>query len=358
MRVGIDGIGVVGGFGCGLSDMASALAEGRGRAESYSMATLQGEIQVPMLPADTSLLEGMVDRRALRRTDHHTRMALLGCQMALADSGIIDLSAVSMGIIVATGYGSTCNTFDFQELCTEGDMRSFSPIQFSNSVHNAAGAHIAAFLKVRGPNLSINQFDLSIPLAFLTAEHWLAEERVERVLVGGVDDFSRITAFHRHCRFPEGRPSNSGPIPPAVGEGSVFFLLSRKAERPFRYGTVRAVATGSGAESLPEISSEAVCFIGADGLSSGEAEYGRWVSGPAAAYGHLYGNLPVGMGFDVAIAALSLREGKIYPSTAGGVPLPNGPDLIPDTVPLLSDRIHCLKLGGAGGYGMVVLEKG
>lgn len=358
MTVGIDGIGVVGGFGCGLSDMAAALAEGRGRAEMFSMSTLRGEIRVPMLLADTSPLEGMVDRRALRRTDHHTRMALLGCQMALADAGITDFPTESLGVIVATGYGSTCNTFDFQELCTEGDIRSFSPIQFSNSVHNAAGAHIAAFLKTRGPNLSINQFDLSIPLAFLTAEHWLEEERVERVLVGGVDDFARITAFHRHCRFPEDQDSNSGPLPAAVGEGSVFFLLSRKNDRPSRYGEVRAVSTGSAAESMPEISSEAVCFIGADGLSPGEAEYGRWVPGPSAVYGHLYGNLPVGMGFDIAIAALSLREGKMHPSTAGGVPLSKGPELIREPRVLKTDRIQCLKLGGSGGYGRVVLAKG
>ena len=358
MKVAIDGIGVVGGFGCGLSDMAAALAGGRSRAELFSMATLQGEIRVPMLTADTSALAGLVDRRSLRRTDHHTRMALLGCQTALSDAGITDSLTDSLGIIVATGYGSTCNTFDFQELCTEGDIRGFSPIQFSNSVHNAAGAHIAAFLKTRGPNLSINQFDLSIPLAFLTAEHWLAEERVERVLVGGVDDFARITAFHRQCRFPEDTPSDSCPIPAAVGEGSVFFLLSRKADRPSRYGVIQEVSTGSGHGPLPKIASEDICFIGADGLSSGEAGYGRWVSGPAAVYGHLYGNLPVGMGFDIAVAALSLQEGKIYPSTAGGVPLPEGPELILEPRVLETDRIQCLKLGGAGGYGRVILKKG
>ena len=358
VRVGIEGIGVVGGFGCGLSDMAAALAEGRGRAEFFSMATLQGEIRVPMLPADTSALAGMVDPRALRRTDHHTRMALLGCRMALSDAGITDPLPESLGIIVATGYGSTCNTFDFQELCTEGDIRSFSPIRFSNSVHNAAGAHIAAFLKVRGPNLSVNQFDLSIPLAFLTADHWLTEGRVERVLVGGVDDFARITAFHRQCRFPEDRDSNSGPVPAAVGEGSVFFLLSGKTDRPSRYGVVQEVSTGSGHGRLPTVSSEDVCFIGADGLSSGEAGYGRWVPGPAAVYGHLYGNLPVGMGFDIAVAALSLQEGRIYPSTAGGVPLAEGPELILEPRVLETDRIQCLKLGGAGGYGRVVLAKG
>lgn len=365
MTVSIDGIGAVGGFGCGISDLAAALESGRNPAESFSMATLQGEIRVPMLLADTARLSGMVDRRALRRTDAHTRMALLGCVLALADAGIVDPAPESLGIIVATGYGSTCNTFDFQDLCTEGDIRKFSPIRFSNSVHNAAGAHIAAFLKTRGPNLSINQFDLSIPTAFLTARHWLAEGRVERVLAGGVDDFARIMAYHRHCRFPEdgfGGNGENRPVPAVIGEGSVFFLLSQKTAQkthgPSRHGFVREVSAGSGFGPMPVIPREEVCFIGADGLSEGEAGYGRWVPGPAACYAHLYGNLPVGMGFDIAAAALSLGAGKVYPSTGGGVPLPEGPDLIQTARPLNSDRIHCLKIGAAGGYGQVVLEKG
>lgn len=347
-------MGLVGGFGCGVSDFAAGMEQGLSPAKIFPLSTVYGEIQVPMLLADTAVLSQKADRRALRRIDHHTRMALLACLLALEDAGISEPAAESMGIIVATGYGSTCNTFDVQELCPAADVRSFSPIQFSNSVHNAAGAHIAALLRSRGPNLSINQFDLSIPMAFLTAEHWLAEGRVQRVLVGGVDDFARVMAYHRHCRF-SGRPAGGSlPAAAAVGEGSAFFVLSEHAGGQ---GGVSVALAESGFSDVPEIPGLDLCLVGADGFSPGEEIYGRCVSGPAASYAHLYGHLPVGMGFNIAAAALCLRAGKVYASAGGGVPLTDGPGLISETRSFESGKIHCLKIGAAGGYGRVVLEK-
>jgi 3-oxoacyl-[acyl-carrier-protein] synthase II len=354
MNMRIDGMGVVGGFGCGISDLAAGMEEGRSPAKSFPLSTVHGEIQVPMLLADTAVLSTMADRRTLRRIDHHTRMALLACLLAMEDAGISDPSAESLGIIVATGYGSTCNTFDIQELCPAADMRSFSPIQFSNSVHNAAGAHIAAVLRSRGPNLSINQFDLSIPMAFLTAGHWLAEGRVDRVLVGGVDDFARIMAYHRHCRYSGPQAGDASPAPAAVGEGSAFFLVSGHGGGQDGVGVAWAE---SGFSDAPKIPGSDLCVVGADGFSRGEEAYGRCLSGPAACYTHLYGHLPVAMAFDVAAAVLSLRAGRVYASAGGGVPLPAGPELILKTRPLETGQIHCLKIGAAGGYGRVVLEK-
>ena len=68
---------------------------------------------------------------------------------------------------------------------------ALSPILFSNSVQNAAAAYISMLLKIRGPSLSINQYEMAVPLAFQTAIDWLEEGRTETVLVGSIDCFSK-----------------------------------------------------------------------------------------------------------------------------------------------------------------------
>ena len=58
----------------------------------------------------------------MRRIDHYIRMALLASFLALEDAGLLASKPDRMGIIVATGYGATCNTFDFQHsVITDSD---------------------------------------------------------------------------------------------------------------------------------------------------------------------------------------------------------------------------------------------
>ena len=55
MKAGIKGIGVVGGFGCGISDFEQALDRSRSETQTISIGTVKGTIEVPGLMADTPL---------------------------------------------------------------------------------------------------------------------------------------------------------------------------------------------------------------------------------------------------------------------------------------------------------------
>jgi 3-oxoacyl-[acyl-carrier-protein] synthase II len=364
LKVTIKGIGAVGGFGTGISALRQSLTTGHTRIQSVPLDTSEGPIRIPALLADTTSIQSYVGKRELRRIDHYIRMALLGSFLALEDADLLRSKPDRMGIIVATGYGATCNTFDFQHsVITAGDPCG-SPTKFSNSVHNAAAAHISIILKELGPNLSISHYDMSMPSALLSAIQWLKEERVEWVLVGGVDEFCKVLGYYWHCHC------SSSDCPPetaeratdghaVVGEGACFFVLKGEKDSTSTYGTIEDVQLGSLTHGGIELPDKSPVVLGADGFGNGDSLYAELLSGecPAAIYTPLYGALPVGMAFDMAIAALSFQSGRLFPSAPGDLPDMSGLRFVRNGEPLAGRRVSCLKLGAGNAFGRVTLHR-
>ena len=363
MKVSIKGIGVLGGFGCGIGDLNKALTSGKSSSATIDIKTTAGDIEVPAFLANTDRLKSFVNKRGLRRIDHYIRMALLGCFLALEDADMLHTNRGKMGIIIATGYGSTCNTFDLQHSVITEAAPFCSPTQFSNSVHNAAATHISILLKEMGPNLSVSHYDMSITSAFLSACQWLQEERVESVLVGSVDEYSKILGYFRHCLYRKGNKKagfadKMNPEYAIIGEGSNFFILTGEKETTSPYGFIEDVKMGNFKHRGINLPENAAFFLGADGYSECDDQYEDYIPEKAlvASYSHLYGGLPVGTGFDIAIAALSNKSGTIFKS--GNSPIFNSGRLnaIRHNEDLGSKRICCLKLGAGGSYGWVSLN--
>ncbi len=363
MKISIKGIGVLGGFGCGIGDLNKALITGKSSSSAMVIKTTGGDIEVPAFLANTDRLKSFVNKRDLRRIDHYIRMALLGCFLALEDADMLHSNRGKMGIIIATGYGSTCNTFELQHSVITEAAPFCSPIQFSNSVHNAAATYISILLKEMGPNLSVSHYDMSITSAFLSACQWLHQERVESVLVGSVDEYSKILGYFRHCLYNTGtkKAGFAGKINPEyaiIGEGANFFILARENEAASPYGFIEDVKMGNFKRRGIDLPENAAFFLGADGYSECDDQYADYIPEKAlvASYSHLYGGLPVGTGFDIAIAALSNKSGIVFKS--GDSPTFNSDRLnvIRHNEDLGSRRICCLKLGAGGSYGWVSLN--
>jgi len=363
LKISIKGIGVLGGFGCGITDLEKALTIGKSTPTPMIIKTTGGDIEVPAFLANTDRLKSFVNKRDLRRIDHYIRMALLGCFLALEDADMLDSNRGKMGIIIATGYGSTCNTFDLQHTVITEAAPFCSPTQFSNSVHNAAATHISILLKEMGPNLSVSHYDMSIASAFLSAYQWLKEERVESVLVGSVDEYSKILGYFRHSLYNKGngKAGLTGKMNPEyeiIGEGANFFVLSRENEAASPYGFIEDVKMGNFKRRGINLPENAVFFLGADGYSECDEQYADYIPEKAlvASYSHLYGGLPVGTGFDIAIAALSNKTGTVFKS--GDSPIYNSDRLnvIRHNEDLGSRRICCLKLGAGSSYGWISLN--
>jgi 3-oxoacyl-[acyl-carrier-protein] synthase II len=356
VKATITGIGIVGGFGCGVSALEKAAADDTGIPNRpFKIRTPEVQADVSAYLADTSSLADYVPRKALRRIDHFARLALLGSYLALEDAGLNENRRGRMGIVVATGYGSTCDTFDFLNTTLNEDDPCSSPIRFANSVHCAAAAHIAAFLGEHGPTLTINQYDMSVSLAFQTACQWLEEDRVDSVLVGGADEFSRAMGFYTQ-HLQAGRKSSPPPddavTQSPIGEGSAFFVLEKDSQDSSSHVHICSASVTAMNGSPGTAPPGALMIVNPDSRRT-VAQQGIT---ECASYAHLYGSLPVGMAFDIAMAAIMLKTGRRYPGgTAIAGDRRQKMTRFQTVQGLDHQHIGCLKFGLAGDVGLVVL---
>jgi 3-oxoacyl-[acyl-carrier-protein] synthase II len=362
MEAFIEGVGIVGGFGSDIKEFSAALAYGKSRVQSVSFPSEAGTTEMPAFLADTSRLDKYIPKKALRRIDHHAKMALLGSYLALEDAFMLDTDPRGLGIIIASGYGAGVTTYAFLDsFITSNDAYS-SPTHFSNSVHNAAAAHVSIFLGVTGPCLTVSQFEMSVPSALVTALHWLREERVERVLFGAVDEYCDVLGYCWRRFFGENRTSNvTEPFlfdrqSAILGEGAAFFLLSGKKGSGNDYGRI----TGALAEYHDSAHllhpGHMVFILGADGHKESGSRYERLITKEmqVTSYAPLYGSFPTNMAFDMAAACVSIRERKVYAPPAG-ITLPSRMNISADIRDLGRDSICCLKLGARGEAGIITV---
>jgi len=365
MKLAIQGIGLVGGFGCGTEALKTALLEKKYQVQTISIPTGQGPRNMPAFLADTGKLEDFLGKKALRRVDHFSKIALLGSFLALQDAGKLEGDHQKMGLVVASGYGACQTTFAFLDSFYDSGDQFSSPIHFSNSVHNAAAGIISMALGISGPGLTVSQFEMSVPSALLTAGIWLEGGQVDAVLVGGVDEYSELLGYCWHRFFgdsewgiQEMRPLAFDLQSAIPGEGSAFFLLTRaEEESPAPYGFIEDIEMGRDNRGKLNYSGETLFFIGADGHKKCGSFYKPLLPEGVsiACYTPIYGSLPVGPAFDLAIAALSLKNKIIFPSP---YPPKENPALkiIGEATDLLGEKICCLKIGEDGEWGSFTLS--
>ena len=361
MRTAIRGIGIAGGFGCGIDKLHRALVSRKSAPKMTGMEANNRKSDMPVFLCDTKPLESFINKRALRRVDHYSSMALLGSYLALEDAGMQQNNHQKMAVVIATGYGATRTTFSFLDsIIADGDTCA-SPTFFSNSVHNAAAAHVSILLKANGPNLTVSQFELSVPSALLSACQWLNDRRVDAVLFGGVDEYCDVLGYSWQQFFgsnhnPRIEPLNWEMQSAIAGEGAAFFLLTRDDGDQPKYGYITDIQMGHIANAEPDIAGDTILLLGADGHKSCGSFYSRHIPEGAsvASYTALYGSFPVNTAFDMAIAALSIKESKIF-TVPKGCGNPSGLRTIDRAQDLELKSIGCLKFGGTGEFGMIML---
>jgi len=358
MRTAIRGIGVVGGFGTGVEALRGAVAGGRA-VTSSSPETAGGSRETRR--ADTAALEAFVDRRALRRMDHISRLAILGACLALRDAGI-DRPDERTGVALATGYGPTGTTFGFLDSFIDGGDPCSSPTLFSSSVHNAPAANLASVLGVTGPNLTVSQFEVSASSALFTALLWLDAGRVDRVLVGGVDEYGEVLGYCWERFFGAADASGCRPLDTRrqtalPGEGCAFLLLERTTGVPGGVGVIESVQMGRVGATAPQIPSDRLLILGADGHRRCAGGYLQLVppGSVVTSFGHLWGSFPTATAFDAAAGAVLLQSGKTFappPGLEG-----SGPWRVPAAgEPLPAAGIGLLRVSSGGEYALTLMS--
>lgn len=359
MRIAIRGIGAAGGFGCGADQLQRTLLSGENKPQIIVLEAESRKIEFPVFICNTDRLEDFVNKKALRRVDHFSRMAILASALALKDAGWHQEDRQRIAVVVASGYGAARTTFFFLDSAIDNGDALASPTMFSNSVHNASAAYISILLNVKGPNLTVSQFEMSVPSALVSACCWLQDNQVDAVIFGGVDEYSSVLGYSWQRFFGQGgnirmRPLELENQSAIAGEGAAFLLLTRDDGDKPKYGYIKDVQFGRTGISKPEIAKNTLLILGADGHKSAGIHYARQIQPTiqAAIYSPLYGSIPIGPAFDMVIAALSIREGRIFATAnfAGDNP---GLNIVCKDEELNSKPICCLKFSCKGEFGMI-----
>jgi len=129
--------------------------------------------------------------KGLRRADRFSKIAVFGAKNLLKNAGIDSFeSPDAVAVILSTKFGPHKTTFSFLDDILEYNDSEVSPTKFSHSVHNAAAFYLANFLNLRGPVITVTDFNDPITPAKTIAESWIKEKRVDYVLLGLIDEKS------------------------------------------------------------------------------------------------------------------------------------------------------------------------
>ncbi len=341
VRIAVDGIGLVGGFGCGVEDAIKAIIDGgkpNGEAEAV---TVDGKRDVPVYLANIEELYRFIGKKKLRRVSRLSRLAVLGACLAIEDAaGEIPLDSDRVGVIVATGYGASSCTFGFLNTIIDAGDALASPTLFSNSVDSSAACMVTIQLQILGPCLTVMQFEMSPLAGLIAARQWLTDGRVDRVLVGAVDEINDVLMY---CREQFFAGSNDGPVLPlefdrqssVAGEGVAFMLLRRDEGPPPKYGFIGDLtwARADSADVARLCDNEQV-ILGAVGDRKLGFKYQSMLATGREyrSFADVYGGIPSGQGFDVALSLLAMNRGQ------------------------LAGQARCVKLDREGNCGVVDLQ--
>src|ERR1044071_9325394 len=257
-RVVITGAGVVSSLGDSSGRLQFSLRSGR-RAikpvELFSTAGLGCPLggEIPSFDAQKYL-----GRRNLRPLDRTSRLVASAAQLALDDSGWSESMRQNeeVGLVLGTIFCSVHTISEFDRRALEVGPRYASPMDFSNTVINAAAGQTAIMHNLRGINSTISTGITSGLQALAYATEVIRSGRAHAVLAGGADElcFESFYGFDRAgllCRSDE--RTGDFPIPFdkrrngfALGEGAALLMLEDAKFARERGARTLAEITGHG----------------------------------------------------------------------------------------------------------------
>ena len=189
-----------------------------------------------------------------RRMSPPSRLAVVAARMALEDAGLDwrepESSAIT-GVYLATAYGPSSYTERILRQVLEEGPQAASPMLFTESVANAPAAQIALGVGATGPNITVTQRECGPLQAVAMGARDVASGRVDRALVGGVEELnpllhSILDRFRALCR-PDfqgreiARPFDRDRTGYLAGEGATVLVLERADDLAERSARARAI---------------------------------------------------------------------------------------------------------------------
>jgi 3-oxoacyl-[acyl-carrier-protein] synthase II len=424
----VTGAGVVSPLGDSPAALHRALAAGasaRKPIELFETSGIGCHEAGEIRPFDP---QGYVGERNLRPLDRTSRLLVVAAQLALADSGWAPAgqprpagtspgaagaagetsampalpamqalpailangarpaaAAAEVGLVVGTTFCSVRTIAEFDRRALRLGPTHASPLDFANSVINAAAGQAAIWHGLRGVNSTLAGGEASGLQAIAQATELVRSGRVDAVLAGGAEElcFESFFGYYRAGRLCGSldRGAVERPVPFdarrngfSLSEGAALLMLEEASAAAARGAAVRAEVLGwgaafaaaSGEAGMADAVARSVRLALADagatpaeiGCLSASASGSEIVDraearGVAAALGERAEDLPVaaikamlgeGLGVSAAWQAVDLVEtigDGVLPGIAGleqlepGLPLP-----LPETMPAATRRLQ------------------
>jgi 3-oxoacyl-[acyl-carrier-protein] synthase II len=264
-RVVVTGAGLISPLGDSPAALHQALAEQRSARRPIELFSTEGigcreagEIR----PFDALAYVG---ERNLRPLDRTSRLLVVAAQLALADSGwTADLRGrCEVGLILGTTFCSLRTIAEFDRRGLQLGPSHVSPMDFANSVINAAAGQAAIWHGLRGVNSTIAAGEASGLLAIAQAADLIRGGRAEALLAGGAEElcFESFFGFYRAGRLCGSSPADGAagdaraeiPVPfdarrngCSLAEGAALLMLEDAAAAAARGAVARAELLGYG----------------------------------------------------------------------------------------------------------------
>lgn len=199
----------------------------------------------------------------IRPLDRTGRLALVAIDLALADAGwTADLRASRpLGLVCGTMFCSVKTIAEFDRRAQQGGPEYASPMDFSNTVLNAAAGQVAIWEKLRGMNTTIAAGSTSGLQAIGYAAEQVRTGHADALLAGGVEEvcFESSLAYAHAGRLTtvSGRrgvvaPFDANRDGTALGEGGAFFVLEEEGAVLARGAQVLGRVLGSASGFDPD----------------------------------------------------------------------------------------------------------
>ncbi len=195
--------------------------------------------------------------RNLRPVDRTSRLLLAAAQASLDESGWTPelRAAREVGLVLGTTFCSVKTIAEFDRRGLQLGPSHVSPLDFANSVINAAAGQAAIWHGLRGINSTLSAGEASGLLAIATGAGMISSGHAAALLAGGAEELC-FESFLGHLRAH--RLSETAPLPLdarrsgfALAEGAALLMLEDGAAASARGARALAEVLGHGAAFDP-----------------------------------------------------------------------------------------------------------